>query len=194
LPDATPSPALLEQQRYQSAPVELPAVDAATVALLRLQLAAADHVSKERLALVQSMEEELHLLKGTRAREGEELSRQVSVLEEQLHNDLATRERKDEEHAAYITALEAQLRQERSEREQNVADALAKAQEVARESQKTTIEAQRRTWEAVYLAHNAGAMWDSALSLAQDELELVQANKEARFPIPNLGRGTNLVL
>jgi hypothetical protein len=179
LPDATPSPGVHEQQRYQSAPVEIPAVDAATVTLLRLQLAAAEHVSKERLSLMQSMEDEVHLLKETRAREGEELSKQVSFLEEQLRSDLAARERRDEEQAAYNASLEDQLRKELDHRKLAVANAIAETREAVQVSLELALGAQRRKWEAGCAAHQVTMTWASALALAEGELDLVRANKEA---------------
>jgi hypothetical protein len=177
LPDVTPSPAH-PRQRYESEPSEIPAVDAAIVTLLRLQLASAESTAKERLSRLQSMEEELHLLKESRVREAEDLASKVSFVEEQLHENLEARERKDEERIAYAASLEDQLRHEQGRREQAVEEAIAKTQEDARAQQETISNAVQQRWQAGCLAQKAAATWGAAQDLADSELDFVRTGRD----------------
>lgn len=177
LPDVTPSPAH-PKQRYENEPPEIPAVDAAIVTLLRLQLASAESTAKERLFRLQSMEEELHLLKEARVREAEDLASKVSYVEEQLHDNLEARERKDEERIAYAASLEDQLRHEQGRREQTVAEAVAKTQEDGRAWQEVVLNVEKQRWQAGCLAHTVAATWDAAHDLADSELDFVRTSRD----------------
>jgi hypothetical protein len=176
LPDVTPSPAVHAgaQQRFAAAASEAPAVDAAIVTLLRLQLASAENIAKERLARVQAAEHEVQLLKAARAREAEETGRRVSALEERLRESDEVREREDEERAAEIVSLEDHLRQADGSRE----EAVRAAVQAAQASQDAEMRKQRLNWQLVHCAGRAAGAWSSVQGLAESELELVRSNRE----------------
>jgi len=179
LPDVTPSPALHHHaSRYDNVPTELPAVDAAIVTLLRLQLASAEEVAKERSSRLQALEEEMHNLKETRTREIKELENQVSHMEEQLRMNIETRDKAEEERAAYTMALEDQISHDHASLDQAVRDAVEKANSTAQLAQEAALQSERRKWQAACSARGASAAWSSVRDLAQGDLELVRMGME----------------
>ncbi|KAG6817628.1 hypothetical protein H0H87_006256 [Tephrocybe sp. NHM501043] len=177
LPDVTPSPAVHHQKKYDLSS-DVPAVDAAIVTLLRLQLAAAENTAKGRLVQMQLMEEEIHNLKHSRGRETLQLTEQVGILEEQLRGSLEMRERADEERAIYTRGLEDQLRREHSIREEVVEAAVVKGQEIARAAHEASFKVQ---CEMVLLACSARAAtleWRSVHELAEMELDVIQEERQ----------------
>lgn len=177
LPDVTPSPAPHSELRYENAP-EIPAVDAAIVTLLRLQLASAENTAKERLHQLQSLEEQLHKAKESRAREASELAQQVSFLEEQTQSRVNATERTNEERSAYIASLEDQLRHAEAYRDQAIEEALGKSEARIRASQEMYMQQQHRKWELAFDARNIASNWEKIHSLAEDELHSIRADRE----------------
>ncbi|KAG6837859.1 hypothetical protein H0H93_013012 [Arthromyces matolae] len=169
LPDVTPSPAVHPQQisRFDLS-AELPVVDAATVTLLRLQLAAAENLAKDRLTQLQYMEEEIHNLKQSRGRETLHLAEQVALLEQQLKGSLEIRERADEERAIYTRTLEEQLQQEKVLH--------SKALEAAVVQRK--IKSQRDPVTLISSAYIAATEWSSVRALAEMELDIIREEQQ----------------
>ncbi|KAF5377619.1 hypothetical protein D9615_005106 [Tricholomella constricta] len=179
LPDVTPSPAVNHYQsiRYDISS-EIPAVDAAIVTLLRLQLAAAENMAKERLMQMQSMEEEIHNLKEARSREAQELTKQVVYMEEQMRGSLEIRERAEEERAVYTLALEQQLQRAQAQRDQAVEEAIVRGQQIAQATHDTALKVQRNSAEVACSARVAASEWASVRQLAEMELEVVREEKD----------------
>ncbi|KAG6866878.1 hypothetical protein C0991_008815 [Blastosporella zonata] len=179
LPDMTPSPAIHHQQsaRYDLSS-KVPAVDAAIVTLLRLQLAAAENTGKERLAQMQAMEEEIHNLKQSRGRETLHLTEQVGILEEQLKGSLEVRERADEERAVYTRGLEELLQREQAVRDQAVEAAVVRGQDIARAAYDAAFKSQHDSVLLGCSARIAASEWASVRRLAEMELDAVQGERE----------------
>ncbi|KAH0590314.1 hypothetical protein J132_08945 [Termitomyces sp. J132] len=175
LPDVTPSPALHHQQTVRfDLSAEVSAVDAATITLLRLQLAAAENLAKESLARMQSMEEELHNLKQSRGRETFHLSEQVAILEQQLKSNLELREHADEERALYTRRLEDQLQQEQTLRDEAVKTAVGRGQELARAEHNAVLKPQRGSLLLASYARTTASQWASVRGLAELELDVIR--------------------
>lgn len=178
LPDVTPSPAVHHHSQRYHMSSEVPAVDAAIVTLLRLQLASAENTGKERLMQMQAMEEEIHHLKEARVREAQELTKQVAHMEEQMRGTMEAKERSDEDRAAYAASLEDQLRHVQAFRDQAVDEAVLRAQEFERVSREAALKSQRLTWQVVCSARVAGSEWATVRGLAEVELDLVKGDRE----------------
>ncbi|KII93694.1 hypothetical protein PLICRDRAFT_35914 [Plicaturopsis crispa FD-325 SS-3] len=180
LPDVTPSPAphYHQTQRFDQASQDGPATDAAVVTLLRLQLASADNIARERLERLQSLEEQLHSSKEARIREVEELTKHVSFLQERVQSDVEARERSNEESLAYTASLEDQLRHTQAFRDQAVEAAVAQEREAARVQQQAALKREQLRVKAACLARGASAEWASVRDLAEGELDLVRSSRE----------------
>lgn len=180
LPDVTPSPAVHHHnsRRYDNDASEIPAVDAAIVTLLRLQLASAENTAKERLFQLQAMEEELHNLKEARRQDAEDLATQVSRLEDQMRGSLDARERSEEERIAYTASLEDQLRHAHTFREQAIEDAVTQIRESSLAERDVTLRSQQGMLEAACSARVAATQWNLVHDLADSELDLVKADRE----------------
>ncbi|KAG6814030.1 hypothetical protein H0H92_003880 [Tricholoma furcatifolium] len=180
LPDVTPSPAVHHQQiaRYDDISSDTSVGDAATVTLLRLQLAAAENTAKERLARIQSMEEEIHNLKKYRGREVMHLTEQVTILEQELKGSLEMRERTDEERIVYTKALEDQLQRGQAVLDQAVAAAVVRGQELARVACDTEMKSHRNSVMLACSARFVASEWASVRGLAEMELDVVRGERE----------------
>ncbi|KAF7975777.1 hypothetical protein HWV62_8589 [Athelia sp. TMB] len=177
LPEVTPSPAPHNELRYDNS-LEIPAVDAALVTLLRLQLASAENTARERLERLRSLEEQLHRSKDLRLRDADELSKQVTCLEEQLHGAVSSRERAAEERAAYTASLEDQLRHAEAYRDQAIEAAVAKVEEQALASRKAAMNAARARWEFSSDIKCLSGQWNSIHGQAKDDLEAIRADRQ----------------
>ncbi|KZP12026.1 hypothetical protein FIBSPDRAFT_937158 [Athelia psychrophila] len=177
LPEVTPSPAPHHELRYDNS-LELPAVDAAIVTLLRLQLASAEHTARERLYQLQSLEEQLHRSKDLRLRDAAELARQVTHLEEQLHGSVGAREKADEERSMYTASLEDQLRHAEAYRDHAIEAAMAKAEEQALASHQAAMQATHAKWEFTFTAKCLSGQWSAIHGQAKDDLETIRGDRQ----------------
>lgn len=178
LPDVTPSPAVhANTSRYSMAGGDLPAVDAAIVTLLRLQLVSAESIAKERLLQLQSMEEEIHNLKQARIREAEQLEMQVGHLESELRGALELRERADDERVAHIAVLEDRLRQADELRDESM-EVAEQTRESAEADAEAAVRMQRAKTSAVWSARVAGTHWAFVRDFAESELDVVKGDRE----------------
>ncbi|KAF9452581.1 hypothetical protein P691DRAFT_210439 [Macrolepiota fuliginosa MF-IS2] len=168
LPDVTPSPAMHASQRYSLSSHESTTVDSPVVNLLRLQLAQAENMGKERLMQMHAMEQEIHALKEAQARQAQETNRHIAYLE--------ANERKGEEQTAYISSLEDRLRHAEAQRDRVIRETRRKSEESVRRS----CEMERRKESVIVRAGCAARLsvsgWNSAKDLAEVELDLVRGD------------------
>ncbi|KAI0823089.1 hypothetical protein BC628DRAFT_109090 [Trametes gibbosa] len=178
LPDVTPSPAVHNTTHlFDSFKQDTPAAtDGATVTLLRLQLAAAESRAQERLAQMQSLEEQLHAAKAARMRDADELAKQISQLEDQVHGNLAV----ENQRAEQIAVLEEMLRDAQSMQDNAAKDASRRADHAmatARTAALQIKQVQARSAMAI-AACEAGTAWGVVRHTAESELDFLHANRE----------------
>ncbi|KAG9314626.1 hypothetical protein JVU11DRAFT_5431 [Chiua virens] len=170
LPDVTPSPAVHHLNPIFETSVELPPpADSSTIILLRLQIAQAETIAKERLSRLQELEEQLYAAKQYRIMETEELARQISVLEQQLRTSVETRERVDEERAAFTASLQSELKQAEARRDQVAQAGFERGQQAARVSWNAMLVNVHNNWEAACTAQEAVSLWSSVRDQADGE-------------------------
>ncbi|KAK2462012.1 hypothetical protein APHAL10511_006475 [Amanita phalloides] len=174
LPDVTPSPAVHGNAFKYNGNNGLGTVDSSLVTLLKLQLVAAENMSKERLTRLLAMEEEMYYLKEDHKRETGELSMQVSHMQDQLCEKEEYEERLAVERAGYIASLEEQLKDVRALRAKAVEDEIARCRERER---KTAYREWHVVMEATCAANTAQAGWSSVFDLSQAELETVKGDR-----------------
>ncbi|KAH9487054.1 hypothetical protein JR316_0001120 [Psilocybe cubensis] len=168
LPEVTPSPAIhqsLAQSRFNLSP-DTAAMDASTLTLLRLQLAAAENTAKERLFQIQAMEEEFHHIQQAHNLQIEEMRMQMQYMETQW--------RASEEQNPPVAFLEEQIQRLRDEA---VAEAVARCQEDARIATGFTIKAEQLKQEALTSARLASSSWETFHEACDMELSLLQGDK-----------------
>ncbi|KAF8845379.1 hypothetical protein BDN67DRAFT_961713 [Paxillus ammoniavirescens] len=179
LPDVTPSPAVYHLASVFETSTELPPpMDSGTVTLLRLQVAQAENVAKERLERLQELEAQLQAAKESRIREAEELAKQISVLEEQLHASVEARERMDEERAAFTISLQDELRHAEARCEQAAEAGFERGQKEAQSSCHAILANVHRSWEVSCAAKNAAFLWSSVKDQAEDERNNLQTARQ----------------
>ncbi|KAJ7042692.1 hypothetical protein C8F04DRAFT_945912 [Mycena alexandri] len=167
LPDVTPSPAVhANTSRYSMRDSDVPAVDAAIVTLLRLQLVSAESIAKDRLHQLQSMEEEIHNLKQARLRDAEELEQQVG------------RAQTEEDRSAHIASLEDQLRHAAALHDRAIGDAAERTREDAQAEAEAALRAQNAKTSAVWSARVAGTQWAFVRDFAESELDALKGDRE----------------
>ncbi|CDO75879.1 hypothetical protein BN946_scf184672.g12 [Trametes cinnabarina] len=178
LPDVTPSPAVHNTTHlFDNMKLDTPtATDGATLTLLRLQLAAAESRAQERLAQMQSLEEQLHAAKAARMRDAEELAKQISQLEEQVHGNLHI----DNQRVEQIAVLEEMLRDAQSAQEQSVKDVKRRAEDAHNAARAATLQVRQVEAKAAIAlaARDAAAAWGTVRDTAESELDFVRANRE----------------
>lgn len=179
LPDVTPSPAVHHLTAVFETSVDLPTpADSSTITLLRLQIAQAETIAKDRLSRLQELEEQLYAAKQYRIRETEELARQISVLEHQLHTSVETRERMDEERATFTASLQDELRQAEARCDQVAQAGFERGQQAARVSWDAMLANTHRNWKASCVAKEAACLWSSVKDQADDEKNNMQSARE----------------
>ncbi|KXN83631.1 hypothetical protein AN958_01197 [Leucoagaricus sp. SymC.cos] len=169
LPDVTPSPAMHGSQRYNLSHSEGSSVESPVTNLLRLQLAQAETMAKERLMQMQAMEKEIHELKEMHARKMQETARHIAHLE--------VEGRRGEDTRAYAVLLENRLRQAEALREQSVREATRKSEESVRRSLDSERRKERAFVRVSYAAKVAASEWANVKDLAEVELDLVRGDR-----------------
>ncbi|KAI9572686.1 hypothetical protein HD554DRAFT_2211777, partial [Boletus coccyginus] len=176
LPDVTPSPAVHHLAAIFETSVDLPPpADSGTVTLLRLQIAQAESIAKERLSRLQELEEQLYAAKQYRIRETEELAGQISVLEQQLRTSVETRERVDEERAVFTVSLQDELKQAQAQYDQAAQAGFERGQQAARLSWDAILANVHKSWEVSCVAKEASFLWSSVKDQADDERNNIQS-------------------
>jgi hypothetical protein len=180
LPDVTPSPAVHDPSRFNNSTknADVPAVDAAIVTLLRLQLVSAESIAKDRLLQMQSMEEEIHNLKQAREQDAQELEKQVEHLENELRGSLEIRERTEEDRTAHIASLEEQLLHAEVSHEQAIGDVVAQTRESAHAETDARLRKQNAKTSALWSARVAGTQWAFVRDFAESELDAIRGDRE----------------
>lgn len=178
LPDVTPSPAVHNSTHlFDNLKPETPtSTDGATVTLLRLQLAAAESRAQERLAQMQSLEQQLHAAKEARLRDAEDLAKQISQLEEQVHGNLLV----DNQRVEQISVLEEMLRDAQTAQDKSVKDAARRAEEAMSAARAAALQVRQVEVKATLAlaAREAHAAWGTVRDTAESELDFVRANRE----------------
>ncbi|PPQ73093.1 hypothetical protein CVT26_014743 [Gymnopilus dilepis] len=173
LPDVTPSPSMHQglQAKFALTP-DVGIVDSSTVTMLRLQLAAAENTSKERLYQIQAMEEELYHLKQAHAHQLEEAQKQIAYMESQSssHSRSGT---DDTASSASIAHLEEQLRQAHISHSQALADAIRQCEDEARASHRR----ESLRCETMTLAGVALSSWGMVRDACEVEIDAVRNDK-----------------
>ncbi len=177
LPDVTPSPAVHNTTHlFGDVRPEQAQADSAALTLLRLQLAAAESRAQERLAQMQSLEEQLHAAKEARMRNARELAQQMSTLAEQVHGNLAVESQRTEQ----IAVLEEILRDAQAAQDQSAKDAARRAEDAASASRAAALQVRQVQAKAQIgsAARETRAAWYCVRETAESELELVRGNRE----------------
>ena len=179
LPDVTPSPAVHHLATVFETSVDLPSpVDSGTVTLLRLQIAQAEAIAKERLARLQELEEQLYAAKQSRIRETEELAGQVSLLERQLRTNVEARERMDEERSAFTVSLQDQLKQAQAQCDEAAQTGFERGRQAARSSWDGVLANVHKSWEASCVVKEAAYLWSSVMDQADEERNNIQSTRQ----------------
>lgn len=177
LPDVTPSPAVHNTTHlFGDVKPEQGQTDSAALTLLRLQLAAAESRAQERLAQMQSLEQQLHVAKEARMRDAQELASQISALEEQVHGNLAVEGQRTEQ----IAVLEEMLRDAQAAQDKSVKDATRRAEDAVAASRAAALQVRQVQAKAEIgsAARETRAAWYCVRETAESERELVRANRE----------------
>jgi len=169
LPDVTPSPAIHAYQRYNLANSDLGQVDSPAVNLLRLQLAKAENMVKERLMQVQAMEHEIFSLKETHARQIQDTVRHIAYLE--------ANKRKGEDARVYASSLEQKLKCAEMLREKAVRDTQRKCEDSVRQSLNAERKKEKDIVQIGCAAKLALSEWASVKDLAEIELDLLKGDQ-----------------
>ena len=177
LPDVTPSPAVHNTTHlFGDVKPDQAQTDSAALTLLRLQLAAAESRAQERLAQMQSLEQQLHVAKEARMRDAQELASQISALEEQVHGNLAVEGQRTEQ----IAVLEEMLRDAQAAQDKSVKDATRRAEDAVAASRAAALQVRQVQAKAEIgsAARETRAAWYCVRETAESERELVRANRE----------------
>lgn len=169
LPDVTPSPAVHASHRYNFSNSDSSHVDSPVVNLLRLQLAKAENIVKERLIQVQAMEHEILSLKETHARQMQDTAQHIAYLE--------ANERKGEDARVYALSLEERLKCAELLRERAVTDAQRKYEEDARRNLNAERKKEKMVVQIGCAAGLALSEWASVKDLAEIELDLLRGDQ-----------------
>lgn len=170
LPDVTPSPAMHGSQRYSlPSTSENDAVNSPVITLLRLQLAQAENMAKERLMQMHAMEQEIHSLQESHLRQMQETARHIAYLE--------ANERNGEEQMAYASSLEDRLRHAEILRENAVREAKKKSEESVRRSCDLERRQEKAALEVNCTARLAASEWSNVKDLTEVELDLVRGDR-----------------
>ncbi len=139
--------------------------------MLRLQLAAAEHAARERLAQVQALEEELHELTLASARQAEEAAAQIAYMEAQWRaGEANARPRAAAE-------LDARLNEMRVTHDSELKEAVARAWTDAESLCARAIEQEKHRGAVHAAARLAGASWGAVRSSCEAELDVVRDDR-----------------
>ena len=176
LPDVTPSPAPLRLEMERS--VSSGVFDASTNTMLRLQLAQQEHMSKERLDRIQSLEKQLHHEREAHEKSARELAQQVTEVDTGLRAHIEATERKIAERDAQIVTLQGQLKQLKDSKNHALDRAVDQARVQAVTAYSQNLQTVQMKWEAAAAGQQAAGSWSTVASLFGGHLELIKANRE----------------
>jgi len=176
LPDVTPSPAPLRLEMERS--VSSGASEAATNTMLRLQLAQQEHMSKERLDRIQSLEKQLHYEREAHEKSARELAQQVTEVDTGLRAHIEATERKIAERDAHIITLQGQVKQLNESKKRELGQAVEQTRVQAATTYSNNLQMVHMKWEAADAGRQAAGSWSTVASLFDGHLELIKANRE----------------
>lgn len=176
LPDVTPSPAPLRLEMERS--TSSAASEGATNTMLRLQLAQQEHMAKERLDRIQSLEKQLHYEREAHEKSARELAQQVTEVDTGLRVHIEATERKIAERDAQIVALQGQLKQLGSSKKHELNQAVEQTRVQAATAYSTNLQTVYMKWEAAAAGQRAASSWSTVASLFGGHLELIKSNRE----------------
>ncbi|TDL28753.1 hypothetical protein BD410DRAFT_781290 [Rickenella mellea] len=178
LPNVTPSPAPpIHSQLFDGLIPELPTIDAAALTMLRLQLASAENLAGERLLQIQSLQGQLYALKQSRQSVEQELALNVSQLEAQMRESLAGRARVSD--SELVDQLQGQLRDAEACLQLAVDDAVAEEKSKSQSEMRRLLHSAESKWTISATARLASERWNDVRDMAECEVELITAKREA---------------
>ncbi|KAF9786056.1 hypothetical protein BJ322DRAFT_764776 [Thelephora terrestris] len=177
LPDVTPSPAplRLEMERSSSSV----ASESATNTMLRLQLAQQEHMARERLDRIQSLEKQLHYEREAHEKSARELAQQVTEVDTGLRAHIEATERKIAERDAQILSLQGQLKQLNGSKRHELDRAVEQTKAQTTTAYSNNLQMVHMKWEAAAAGQQAASSWSTVASLFGGHLGLIKANREA---------------
>jgi chromosome segregation ATPase len=146
--------------------------------MLRLQLAQQEHMARERLDRIQSLEKQLHHEREAHERSARELAQQVTEVDTGLRAHIDATERKTAERDAQIAKLQGQLKQLNNSKKQELSQAIEQTRVQAAMSYSNNLQMVHMKWEAATAGQQAASSWSTVASLFGGHLELIKANRE----------------
>jgi len=146
--------------------------------MLRLQLAQQEHMSKERLDRIQSLEKQLHYEREAHEKSARELAQQITEVDTGLRAHIEATERKITERDAQITVLQGQLKQLNDSKKREMDRAVEQTRVQATTTYSNDLQTVHMKWEAAAAGQQAAGSWSSVASLFGGHLELIKSNRE----------------
>ena len=146
--------------------------------MLRLQLAQQEHMSKERLDRIQTLEKQLHYEREAHEKSARELARQVTEVDTGLRVHIEATERKIAERDAQIIALQGQLKQLNDSKKHELGQAVEQTRVQATTTYSDNLQMVHTKWEAAAAGQQAAGSWSTVASMFGGHLELIKSNRE----------------
>lgn len=146
--------------------------------MLRLQLAQQEHMSKERLDRIQSLEKQLHYEREAHEKSAGELAQQVTEVDTGLQAHIEATERKIAERDAQIIKLQGQLQQSADSKKLELGQAVEQTRVQAATTYSNNLQMAHMKWEAATAGQQAAGSWSTVASLFSGHLELIKSNRE----------------
>lgn len=146
--------------------------------MLRLQLAQQEHMAKERLDRIQSLEKQLHNEREAHEKSARELAQQVTEVEAALRAHMEATERRMAERDAQIATLQGQLKQSSRSKKNELEQAVEQTRVKAATTYSNNLQMIHTKWEAAGAGQQAAGSWSAVASLFGGHLELVKTNRE----------------
>ena len=146
--------------------------------MLRLQLAQQEHMSKERLDRIQSLEKQLHYEREAHEKSARELVQQVAEVDNGLRAHIEATERKIAERDTQIATLQGQLKQLKESKRRELDQAVEQTRVQATTTYSNNLRLVHTKWEAAAAGQQAAGSWSTVASLFGGHLELIRSNRE----------------
>jgi len=146
--------------------------------MLRLQLAQQEHMSKERLDRIHSLEKQLQYEREAHEKAARELARQVTEVDTGLRAHIEATERKIAERDAQVTTLQGRLKQLNDSKSRELDQAVEQTRVQAATTYSNNLQLVHMKWEAAAAGQQAAGSWSTVASLFGGHLELINSNRE----------------
>ena len=146
--------------------------------MLRLQLAQQEHMARERLDRIQSLEKQLHYEREAHEKSARELAQQVAEVDAGLRAHIEATERKIAERDAQIVTLQGHLKQLNSAKKHELDQVVEQTRVQATTAYSNNLQMVHMKWEAAAAGQQAASSWSTVGSLFGGHLELIKANRE----------------